>query len=128
MGLISRVSSRTYRSSMVPKVETMTSSASIKAEIKSEPTSDEVPTQKKLDLFNNWDLAVNRALNIPYKFLSPEKLKEAVYKHMISNLRRYIPEYQGIYIAFDPKISRKDGEQNLLRCRQIIPFMAQRQV
>ena len=123
---------------MVPKAETMTT---IKAEIKSEPTSDE-PIQKKLDLFNNWDLAVklaetkkygieiktiNRALNIPYKFLSPDKLKEAVYKHMISNLRRYVPEYQGIYIAFDPKISRKDGEQNLLRCRQIIPFMAQRQ-
>ena len=45
-------------------------------------------------------MTVEKALNIPYKYLSPEKLKDCVARHLSSNIKRYVPEYDGIYRGF----------------------------
>jgi len=95
------------------------------------------------ELFGNWELAkeladegkhgivikqIDKSLNVPPQYLSKQGLRTVVHKHLRSSLKRYVPEYGGIYIAFNTNVQRTPKELNLLRCRQISPFLAQQQL
>merc|ERR1711981_993098 len=90
-----------------------------------------------VSLFGNWERAkqlheqgqhgitiktIDRALNVPPQYLSQKRLAELVHKHLSASIKRYVPEYGGIYIAFNKQVKRKPNEYNILRCRQIAPF------
>ena len=64
------------------------------------------------EIFDNWKLVsqyadegksgieikkIDRALAIPPQYLSKDGLRHAVYKHLKLNIKRFVPEYEGIY-------------------------------
>ena len=94
-------------------------------------------------LFNNFSLAkqlaeedchgisikkISKALNIPPQYLSKRGLQEATKKHLQLSVKKYVPEYGGIYIAHNDEVQRKEGELDALRCRNIAPFLQQQQL
>jgi len=94
-------------------------------------------------LFNNFSLAkqlaeedchgisikkISKALNIPPQYLSKRGLQEATKKHLQLSVKKYVPEYGGIYIAHNDEVQRKEGELDVLRCRNIAPFLQQQQL